>query len=74
MIYEVQLNILCVDSMVESIQGVDCDRVLEFLKARDHEGSSLTLNVRDTPDSPLRSLDEPERIYALLENAPHYPC
>lgn len=63
---EYQLSIICVDGAMESIQSPDRARVLQFMLARDHEGSSLTLCVRDTPESPVREITDPEAVYREL--------
>ena len=65
--YEVQLNITCVDGMVEAIQGSDLKRVHGFLTERDHEGSSINLNVRMTPDSGVESYYDEEAYTKLHE-------
>ncbi len=65
--YEAQVSIYCVDGMLEGISGSDASRLLTFLKARDHEGSAVSMQVRDTPESPVRSVEDPEAVYRELE-------
>lgn len=65
--YAAQVSINCVDGMLEGIEGSDPHRLLTFLHERDHEGSSVTMVVRDTPDSGYRHVDDPERVYKELE-------
>lgn len=66
--YEAQLNISCVDGMLEAIQGPDTKRIWDFLKERDHEGSGFVLNIRDTPESPLRTIWDNELVYKEIES------
>jgi hypothetical protein len=42
MMYEANLNIVCVDGSIEGIISSDPKRLMGFLKERDHEGSSLS--------------------------------
>ena len=66
MMYEANLSIFCVDGAVEGIISSYPDRLLRFLKDRDHEGSSVSMVVRDTPDSPFREVNDPEQVYREL--------
>lgn len=68
MIYEAQLCIMCVDGALEVCESREPERLLKFLKQRDHEGSSVYMTVRDTPDSVFRNVDDPEQVYKELES------
>ena len=65
--YAAQVSIYCVDGMLEGIEGSDPRRLLAFLKERDHEGSSVSMVIRDTADSGFRNVDDPEKVYKELE-------
>lgn len=63
--YEAQLSILSVDGMVYGCQGSDRQKLREFLLDHDHEGSSIHLTVRWTPER-FEIIDDGERIYKEL--------
>ena len=67
--YEANVSILCVDGAVEGIISNCPRRLMEFLAARDHEGSSISMVVRDTPDSGFREVNDPDQVYKELQDA-----
>lgn len=66
MMYEAELSICCVDGSVEIIQSSDPKRLFDYLRERDHEGSSVSMVIRDTPEQ-TRHIEDPEQVYRELE-------
>lgn len=67
--YEANLSIYCVDGATEGIISSDPKRLMKFLTDRDHEGSYVTMTVRDHPDDdPFREVNDPGEVYRELEN------
>jgi hypothetical protein len=66
--YEANLSIYCVDGTIYGCISSEVSILRAFLKQYDHEGSSISIVVRDDPDQmPFREIDDPEQVYKELE-------
>ena len=66
--YDANLSISCVDGAIEGIISSDPTRLHNFLMERDHEGSSIGLSVRFTPEAPIVNIDDPEEVYKVIKS------
>lgn len=66
------IHIVCVDGETYYGAGGSALTCLEFLREHDHEGSNVSLDIYTTQrplkgEAPNETIDDPERIYELLE-------
>lgn len=65
--YEANLSINCVDGATEGIIASDPLRIYDYLHEHDHEGSSLHMSVRWTPET-MEHYDDAAIIYELVDS------
>lgn len=65
--YEANLSIHSVDGTIYGVISSDAAQLKRFLLAYDHEGSSVSMVVRDDPEKPFREVNDPEQVYKEIE-------
>lgn len=66
--YEANLNIQCVGGECCGCISSNPEFLMRFLRTWDHEGSSVSMAVRDYPEQmPFRQIDDPEQVYNTIQ-------